>query len=164
MVEVVEQPAGVLADPEKPLLEQPLLNRGVATLAPAANDLFVGEHGLAARAPVHGRLLLVRQTLLQELQENPLRPLVVPRVGGGEGTTPVHHQAGALNLPPEVGDVLRDQSGRVCPDLEGVVLGVDPEGVVAEWLEYVVSLEPLESSIYVTANEGEKVANMQPFR
>jgi hypothetical protein len=52
----------------------------------------------------------------------------------------------------------------VCPDLEGVVLGVNPEGVVAERLKDVVSLEPLESSIYVTANEGEKVAHVESFR
>ena len=50
------------------------------------------------------------------------------------------------------------------PDLEGVVLGVNPERVIAKRLEDIVSLEPLKSSIYVAANEGEKVAHVEPFR
>jgi hypothetical protein len=37
---------------------------------------------------------------------------------------------------------------------------VDAERVIAERLEDVVSLEPLESSIYVVADEREKVADM----
>src|SRR4029079_1495150 len=41
---------------------------------------------------------------------------------------------------------------------------MDAEGVVAEGLEDIVSLKPLKSSIYVVANEGEKVAHMEPFR
>jgi hypothetical protein len=77
VLEVAEQPRGVVGDAEEPLLEQPLLDHRAAPLAGAALDLLVGEHGLAAGAPVHGRLLLVRQSLLVELQEDPLRPLVV---------------------------------------------------------------------------------------
>ena len=163
VVEIVEQTPGIIADPEEPLLEQPLLNGRVAAFAPAANDLLVGEHGLAARTPVHRRPLFVRQFLLQELQENPLRPFVVIGVGGRENVTPVHHDSGPLDLPLEVGNVRGDQGGRMRPYLEGVVLRVNPESVIAKRLKDIVSLEPLKSSIYVTANEGEKVAHVEPF-
>src|SRR5215213_6328556 len=41
---------------------------------------------------------------------------------------------------------------------------MDAKRVVAERLEDVVSLEPLESSIYVVTDEREKVAHMETFR
>jgi hypothetical protein len=49
-------------------------------------------------------------------------------------------------------------------DLEGVILGVDAEGIVAQGLENGVPLKPLESSIDVIAREREQVAHVQPFR
>ena len=49
-------------------------------------------------------------------------------------------------------------------DLEGEILGVNPERVEAERLEDRVPLEPLESSIDVVAREREEVADVQSFR
>src|SRR5215211_1016378 len=77
---------------------------------------------------------------------------------------PVNHQSRPLQLPPEVRDVLRNQVHRVLLDLQRVVLGVNPERVIAQRLEDVVPLKPLESSIYVIADEREEVAYMEPLR
>lgn len=44
--------------------------------------LLVGEHGPQRRAPVHASLALLRQPRLEQLQEDPLRPLHVLRVWG----------------------------------------------------------------------------------
>jgi hypothetical protein len=66
-------------------------------------------------------------------------------------------------LSAEVLDIARDQVGRVGPDLEGEVLGVDPERVESERLENRVPLEPLESSIYVVARKCKQIPDMQPF-
>jgi hypothetical protein len=77
---------------------------------------------------------------------------------------PVHHEAGALELAAEVGDVARDELHRVLPDLEREVLRVDAERIVAQRLEDRMPLQPLEPrAIDITAGEGEEVPDVQPF-
>src|SRR5690606_15318242 len=95
--------------------------------------------------------------------EDPLRPLVVARVGGVDRVVPVVHRARALELPREVGDVLRDQLHRVGADLEREILRVDAEGVEADRLEDVVALEAPEATVDVRAREGVDVAHVQPL-
>src|SRR6266478_572896 len=77
VIEILEQTRGVVADAEKPLLQQTLFDRGAAPFAVTADDLLVGEDGLILRAPVDRSLLLVGEPLLEELEKEPLGPLVV---------------------------------------------------------------------------------------
>src|SRR5260221_11319797 len=135
MIEIIEQTACILADSEEPLLEQTLLDRRVTPLATSANDLLVSQNRFAAGAPVDRRLFLVGQPFFEELEKDPLRPLVVIGIRRGELLPPINHQTGPLNLPLEVGDVLRNQAGRMLSDLQGVILRVDAEGVIAKRLE-----------------------------
>src|SRR5687768_9385804 len=139
-VEVVQQPLRVFADAEEPLLQKTLLDLRAAALARAVDDLLVREHGLVVRAPVDRRLLLIRQPFLEQLHEDPLRPLVIPRVRGLDVVAPVDHQAGTFQLTAEVRDVPRDEAHRVLTDLERVILRVDPERIVAQGLEDRVPL------------------------
>src|SRR5688572_27308678 len=46
VVQVGQQPVGIVRNPEKPLLQGPLLDLGPAALAPAIDDLLVGQDGL----------------------------------------------------------------------------------------------------------------------
>ena len=163
VVEIGQQPVGVLGDPEEPLLQRPLLHHRAAPLAAAVDDLLVGEHGLVLGAPVDRGRLLVGLPRLQELEEDPLGPLVVARVGGRELVPPVEHPADPAELAAEVLDVLRDQDRGVDPLLDRVVLAVDPERVVADRLEDVVPLEPLEPAVDVRPGEGEHVPHVEPF-
>ena len=162
-VEIGQQSRRVFGDAEEPLLQKPLLHRRAAPLARPVHHLFVGQHGLARRTPIHRRLAAIRQPALQQLQENPLRPLVVGRVGGGQLVLPVDHEPDAAQLPSEVLDVARNQLHRVDADLQRIVLRVDAERVEPDRLEHRVSLETLESSINVVAREREHVANVQAF-
>src|SRR6185437_8504771 len=66
-VEVAEQPLRIIGYPEKPLLEQPLLDERAAPFAAPVDHLLVGKHRLVVRAPVDGRLLLEREPALEEL-------------------------------------------------------------------------------------------------
>ena len=165
LLEVLEQALRVLRDGEEPLLEQALLDLGVGVaLAVAVDDLLVGDDALVLRAPVDRRLLAERQPRLEELQENPLRPLVVAGVGGGELVPPVEHAPEPLQLPAERGDVLRDQLRRVGADRDRVVLRVDAERVVPHRLEHVEPLQPLEATVDVRAGEREHVPHVQSLR
>ena len=162
-VEIREEALGVRCDSEEPLLEEALLDLRATTLARAGDHLLVREHGLVVRAPVHGRRPPIRQSALEQLEENPLRPLVILRISGRQLVPPIDHQPRALQLPAEVCDVARNQLARVNTDFECVILRVDAKCVKAHRLENRVPLKPLESSIDVIAREREKVADMQPF-
>src|ERR1700716_4222289 len=50
------------------------------------------------------------------------------------------------------------------PDLERIVLRMNPEGVIAQRLEHVVSHETLESSINVIPCERKKIPDVESFR
>src|SRR5690606_35060383 len=112
-------------------------------------------------APVHRRALLVCQSALVQLQENPLRPLVVARVRGIHLVPPVYHETTTLQLPPEVRDVPRDQPHGVLAHLQGIVLRVNTERIVAERLDAAAPPKPLESSIAVIARERKEVSHVQ---
>ena len=161
--EVVQQTLGIRRDTEKPLLEETLLDGGAAPLTQAAFDLLVGEHRHVGGAPIHGRGLFVREALLVELQEHPLRPLVVVRARRVDLLTPIDHQPRALELPLKIRDILGRQLHRVRADLERVVLRVDPERIVAEWLEHIMSQQPVIAGRNITAGEREQVPHVQPF-
>ena len=161
--DVVQQALGVPRGAEEPLLEQTLLHEGVAPLAVAVDDLFVGEDRLVVRAPVHGRSLLVGHALLVQLQEEPLRPLVVGGIAGDHLLLPIKHETGTRQLRPESIDISRRQLGRVPSPLDRVVLGLDPEAVEADWFEDGASLQPLESAMDIRSREREQVADVQPL-
>src|SRR2546430_13371433 len=95
------------------------------------------------RTPIDRRLLPEGDPRLEELQEDPLRPLVVAGVGGRELVTPVEHAPEAPQLPAEGLDVLRDELRGMRADRERVVLGVNAERVEPDRLEHVGSVEPL---------------------
>ena len=76
---LVEQRVGVVGDLEEPLRQALRLDLRAAALAVPVDHLLVGEHGLVVRAPLDGRLLAVGEALLEEAQEQPLRPAVVRR-------------------------------------------------------------------------------------
>ncbi len=64
-VEVVDQAVGVRGDPHHPLAHVPLEDREVATVGSAVRgDLFVGDDGAQARAPVDRRIGDVGETVV----------------------------------------------------------------------------------------------------
>jgi len=64
-----------------------------AALAAALYNLLIRQHGAERGAPVDWHLCLVRQPAAEELQEDPLRPAVVARVGRAHLAVPVVGEA-----------------------------------------------------------------------
>ena len=77
LVEIVQQAIGIRGDLQEPLREDAALDEVLAAPAAPVDDLFVREHGLIVRAPVHRRLALVRETVLVEAEKEPLIPAIV---------------------------------------------------------------------------------------
>ena len=136
---VLEQPVGVVGDLEVPLGQLALGDLGAAALAPATDDLLVGEHGLVLRAPVDRAVAPVGQAPLAQPQEQPLRPPVVLRVAGVQPLRPVEADGVAAERLRLRLDVLVGPGGRVLVALDGGVLRRQPEGVPADRVQHVVA-------------------------
>ena len=136
---VVQQPVGVVGDLEVPLRQGALGDLCAAALALAGDDLLVGQHRLVVGAPVDGGVLAVGQPALAELQEQPLGPAVVLRVGGVQPGRPVEADGVA---PERVGlhvDVGVGPLRRVGVALDGGVLRWQAEGVPAGGVQHVIA-------------------------
>ena len=139
---LVEQVVGVLGDAEEPLLQVPALDLGAAALTAPVDHLLVREHGLVVRAPVDGRFPAVGEALLEEPQEEPLRPAVVGRLVRGDLAVPVDRPAHALHLRADGGDVPLDDEARMPALADGRVLGGQAEGVVAHRAQHAKAHAP----------------------
>src|SRR2546429_213193 len=144
-----QQLLGVSRDPEEPLLQLLLDHHALAPPAAAFLHLLVGEHGLAARAPVHRGPLLVRETLLVELEEEPLVPCVVVRLARRDLAAPVVGEPQALQLVPHVLNVLGGPLRGVHALFDRRVLRRQAEGVPAHWVQDIVAAHRLEPCQHV---------------
>ena len=121
-VQTIDQLIGISGDLEHPLALDAVNDFAAAALAHAVDNFLVGQHALAAGAPVDVHFLLVSQTMLIQLQEDPLGPLVVLGVGGIDLTIPVKGEAQSLQLAAEVVHIVLGDNGRVDVVLHGKVL------------------------------------------
>ena len=98
---------------------------------------------------------------VEDLQEHPLRPAVVRLVGGRHAAPHVVGQAQATQLAAHVGDVRLGVHPRVHARGDGVLLGRQAEGVVADRVQHVVARHPLEAAVHVGADVAEGVADVE---
>ena len=162
-VQVVQESLSVLGDLEKPLVQVSLRHLSGTALAAAVDDLLIRQNSLAGRAPVHRRLSAFGQTGFEKLQEDPLGPLVVFRLGDIDDAIPVVHEPHSLQLAGEVRDVTRDQLSRMDALLEGEILRVDAERIEADRLEDIQALKLLIAAVDVGSGKSVDVADMEPL-
>ncbi len=164
LVQVVEQPVGVVRDPEVPLRELLLDHLGAAALAVPVDDLLVGEHRLVVGAPVDGALLAVGEPALIEPLEEPLVPAVILGVARVQHPRPVERDAVVLEAVALLSDVLVRPLDRVGAAFDGGVLGGEPERVPADGVEHVVAAVAPEARHDVGVEVVLGVAHVQVAR
>ncbi len=98
---------------------------------------------------------------VEDLQEDPLRPPVVGHVGGGDTATGVVPETQRAELAAHRGDVLLGRDLRMLAGLERVLLGGEPERVVAHRVEHVAARHPVEASEDVGADVPERVPDVE---
>ena len=148
-IQVIDEPLGVLGDLQHPLALH-LMDHFTATpLAHAVDHFLVGQNALTGGAPVHVHFLFIGQALLEQLEEDPLGPLVVLGIGSGDFPAPVEADAQRLDLLFEPSNILLGHLSRMYVVLDGVVLGGQTEGVPADGIQHIVTLHPALSGHHV---------------
>ena len=161
VLQIVQQALGIGGDLQHPLALFLADDLAAAALAHAVDHFLVGQHALAAGAPVHGHGGLIGQALLEHLQEYPLGPLVIVGVRGVHHPVPVEAVAQHFQLAGEVGDVLLGDDGRVDVVLDGVVLRGQAEGVKPDGEQNVVALHALFPGDDVHGGKGPGMTHVQ---
>ena len=92
----LQQLVCILGDAEIPDLLGLLDDLAVADVALAALRILIGQHDLAGRAVIHKRLVAEHKPVLEHLEEDPLRPLVVALLGRIDHARPVEREADTL--------------------------------------------------------------------
>ena len=122
---------------------------------------LVRKSSEAARTPVDRSVGLVCKSLFVELEENPLRPLVVVRVAGDYASVPVVAESQGLYLLCEMVDVLESRRRRVCSGLDGIVFCGKTERVVSHRMKHVVSVHAQVAAVDVGRGVSFRVSYMK---
>ncbi len=161
-VEVAEQPLGVVGDAQEPLLELPDFDERAAALAVAVGvDLLVGEHGLVFGAPLDGGLLAVGEAARGTARGRSTASSGSRTVRGGELARPVDRDAPRVELALEGGDRLGGRLARVHAGLDRVVLGGQPERVIAHRVQHARAEAAVEMRDRVADRVALQVADVR---
>ncbi|OPZ67978.1 MAG: hypothetical protein BWY82_02661 [Verrucomicrobia bacterium ADurb.Bin474] len=116
------------------------LDRKPADLALTVDYLLVCEDGSELGTPVDRPLIDVCKTVFEELQEDPLGPLEVMRIGGIDLPAPVDRNSQSFDLASELFDVVERGLGRMGPCLNRILLSREPECIPPHRVEHIVAL------------------------
>jgi len=160
----VQELLGVGGDLEEPLGQVLLGDLAVAPPAMAVLGLFVGQHRLARRTPVHGGFLPVGQPFSEHLQEDPLVPTVIVGVAGGDLGAPIVGDAQPLEHLAHVGDVGVGPVLGTGAVFDGRVLRRQAEGVPPHGMHDVMPVHALVTHQHVGDGVVPHVAHVEVSR
>ena len=126
----------------------------------AVFDLFVGENGLVFWAPPLVGFFLIGETFFVKLEETPLSPFVVIWVGSVNFAVPIDGVAEALGLLAEIIDVDFGYFLRCSASFDGIILGGETKGIIAERAHDIVALLGIEACKDINNSEVTNVANV----
>ncbi len=140
LIQIVNQLLCILGNLEHPLAFNLTDNLASAALTYTVNNLFVGKTDLTGGTPVNRHLRLIRKSLLEKLQENPLRPLIVPGIGGIYLSAPVKGVAKALQLLLKTSHIVCSNGLRMNFILNCVVLGRETKCIPSHRIKNIIPL------------------------
>ena len=142
-VKVGKQPLRIRSYPEHPLAHWTALNRMVPAFGTPVYDLLVRENRAKRGTPVHRHLRDIGESLPVELLEYPLRPPVVPGVGGVDLAVPIVRKAEHADLLAEAVYVLLRRDGGMGAGLHRVLLRRQAKRIPSHRMQHIETLHPL---------------------
>src|SRR5439155_16747344 len=159
-LEFIEQSLRISSDAQHPLPHWSSNNRKAANLAFSIYNLLIRQDCPQLRTPVHrdisnisepdpvrigsaiggnrlGPICLRVEPGVVDLQENPLRPFVISRVGRVDLPLPIVRKTDPLQLALELRHVFTRGDRRMLTGFDRVLLRRQTEGVPAHWVQDV---------------------------
>ena len=161
IVKIVDQAVSVLGNTQHPLALLLANDRRTTTLTHTLDDLFVCETNLTAGTPVDRHGGLIRHPVLEQLQEDPLGPFVIVRVGGVDHAVPVKTVTQHFELTGKVLDVLLGDNSRMDVVLDRVVLSRQTKSVETDREQNVVAFHSLLARNDIDRREGTRMTHVQ---
>ena len=140
-VQSVDQTVCIGGDLQHPLALFTMDNRRATAFTDAIDDLFVGKDDLTAGTPVNVHFLFVSKTMLVQLEEDPLSPFIIIRVGGIDLTVPVKRKSQRFQLRFETSDVIPGDDLRMNMVLHRKVLSRQTERVPSHCIQDIVPFQ-----------------------
>ena len=139
-IEIVDEAIRIRGDFKHPLRLDFMHHRAAAAFTHAFHDFLIGKNTFAGGAPVDGHLFFIGETVLEELQENPLRPFVIIRVCGVDFTGPIKRNTQRADLLLKACNVLLRYLGRMHMVFDGIIFSGQAESVPTDRVEDIISL------------------------
>ena len=161
LVQIVQKAVRIFGDTQHPLTEILLGHRRTAPFATSVYHLFVGKTSLTGRTPVNGEFLLVCQTFLKHLHEDPLCPFVEIGIRGVYFHIPVIDRRDIVDLLLDILHVLGGGDSRMNAHLDGVVLRREAEGIPAHGMDQVISLKHFITAPHIRDHIASPVSHVE---
>ena len=126
-IQIIQQPLCIFCNLQHPLGFYFLYNFAAAAFANAANNFFICQNDLTGSTPVDSCFLLVCQTFLEHLQENPLCPMEIIRVSSVDFPIPVKGHTQCLQLRLKSCNIVCGYDCRMNLMLDGIVFSRQTE-------------------------------------
>ena len=133
------------------------LDGETADLALAVDDFFVGEHRAELGAPPHGAFVDVGEATFKELEENPLRPAEILRVGRVDLAVPIVGKPEGFDLSIVLGVGRGMRAG-----FDRVLFGGQAKGVPTDGVEDVKALGAFVTRDDIGGGVALGVADVEP--
>ncbi len=92
-IQILKQPFGILSYLQHPLIFYLADNFSAAAFTNTADHFFIGQPYLTGSAPIDGCFFLISQSFFEQLEKDPLGPLIVFGIGGINLPGPVKGKA-----------------------------------------------------------------------
>ena len=122
ILQSIQKLVRILRDAKEPDILGELHHITVADVALSSLRILIGKDNLAVRAVIDQCLRTEYKAMLKQLQEDPLRPLIIIGTGGCKLSGPVKRKSDLLQLFREVFDILLRNDVRMRVGLDGIVL------------------------------------------
>src|SRR5688500_1423470 len=98
---------------------------------------------------------------VEQLQEDPLGPLIIGRIAGAKFPAPVETETDIIHLPAKIIDVLFGAHSRMHPMFNGILFGRQTKGIIAHRMQYIKAFQSFIPAVYITGNITQRMAYMQ---
>ena len=162
IIQFVQQLFRVVGNFKEPLSHFSPLHHRARAPTPAIYHLLVRQYGLVLWVPVHHGVFAIHHAFLVQAQKQPLLPLVVITVTGGEFPRPIHTEAQTLHLRTHVIDVVSRPLRWRDVVLYRRVFRRQTKGIPAHGVQYVVALQTTIACNHIAQGIAPHMAHMQP--